>query len=166
MGVAFRADRGKWGYRISRRGRLFRSCCWDQKEQAQAALDDLRSRLVRWAARADKDSIVATLGPPQHELKIADFRAASVYAVIRDGELIYVGSSQNGLRRPADSSHHMAPHFRHTDQVLAWQFNSIARARTVESELIVKYKPRFNIAGVPGKDPKRPQRPKELLTQG
>jgi hypothetical protein len=137
------------GYRIMRSGRMFKRTGWDTKEQAEAALKDFLSRLVNWSS-ADQDSISDLLGPPPYQFKIADFRCACVYAIIREGELVYVGSSQNGIARPGNG-HHLARWFVSNDRVLVWQFDSIAHARKVESDLILKYKPRFNTAGIPGK---------------
>jgi len=73
----------------------------------------------------------------------------AVYVFHIGDEIVYVGSSINGIRRPFDSSHRMAPLFELKTIELSITFvDTVEAARKLELELIKKYQPLANISGV------------------
>jgi hypothetical protein len=45
-GIEFRADRGRWGYRIRLQGRSYKRYLWATKEEAKDALSKLKAELA------------------------------------------------------------------------------------------------------------------------
>lgn len=150
MGVDCRPDRGKWGFRICRRGKHFRRYRWTTKEEAQAAFDEFKRVL-----KAPGDDFLAPLlqliGPADLKGRFADFISPCVYAVTRWSEILYIGMSANGLLRPLAHQHHLSNAFMPTDLVLVWRCGSIRKATVLEKDLIGRFKPKYNVVGIPGK---------------
>jgi hypothetical protein len=45
-GVEYRADRDRWGYRLSHQGRTYKRYAWATREEAKAALIEFKSELA------------------------------------------------------------------------------------------------------------------------
>jgi hypothetical protein len=78
----------------------------------------------------------------QHDLffTMRRLRFPCVYAFVRDGEIIYVGSSVNGLARALERGHPMATPqtFSITDSLFFWITHSVGEAREMELAMIRK----------------------------
>ena len=150
--IHFRTDRQKWGYRFVRRGIKYQRYQWNTAEEASIAFEAFRKGFHQIGGKPESDTLIGTLGGPQFALKMSDLSAhACVYAIVREGRILYIGSSVNGILRSGDHSHHIRPMLSATDTVLIWQYGSLVRARKIEAEMILKFKPQFNYSGIPGK---------------
>ena len=150
MSVSYRSDRKKWQWRFFRWGKIY-SGLSTSKEQAIDAEQEAKQQVAQ-NERKDLSHIYKTVGVPTFQGRMSDFVYPCVYMVIRWKEVIYIGQSSLGILRPLDTRrHHASPEFRDTDSVLVWRCCSVESALKLESELIREFRPRLNIAGVPGR---------------
>jgi excinuclease UvrABC nuclease subunit len=63
---------------------------------------------------------------------------------MKDGKPLYIGSSANGLYRPADPLHHRRDVFEMSDEIVVKWCVKAWQAINLEAKLIRKYRPPFN----------------------
>src|SRR5262245_30205731 len=105
MSVYFRRDRGKWGYRFMRAGKVYKRYSWETEAEAlaaeKAALLVAENNMKCVTAAPD---LAEMLGMPTLTLKVSDARFPCAYAVLSAlGGVLYVGMSSNGIMRPLDN---------------------------------------------------------------
>jgi hypothetical protein len=76
---------------------------------------------------------------------LAAMRRPVVYAIVHDGEILYVGASSVGLVRILDPRHHrLSKPIFPGSTVKMWFYESVAEAELNEKTLIGLLKPRMN----------------------
>lgn len=79
------------------------------------------------------------------ELPVKDVKSmAGVYAILRNGEWLYVGKSGNIFRRIAGEHEILDYEARPTDQIKVWRCRDRKEATRFENQLIREKKPQFN----------------------
>jgi hypothetical protein len=73
-----------------------------------------------------------------------------VYRFMRDGEVIYVGSSKNGIVRVLCKNHHAKEARKLADEIEIEWFRTESAARIEERRQISNFKPRYNVFGNDG----------------
>lgn len=73
-------------------------------------------------------------------------RSPIVYAWARNGKLLYIGKSINGLVRPIDPHHHRLEGIAAGDELLIWACATAKACERMEIDLIRRFKPMMNNA--------------------
>lgn len=99
---------------------------------------------------------------PDIEMALSVFRGPIVYAMMREGEWLYVGVSAYGMERPADVRHASTAELTSDPAVIikVWTFPDEMSARRHERMLIRQHKPYLNVKGVVSVK-RKPQRPRD-----
>ena len=87
------------------------------------------------------------IGSPQEMLtgdEVLQMRRPTVYAWIRNGEVLYIGRSIHGAARPLEHNHHRIKDILPTDFLYIWQFVEDADAIKLEISLIADLHPPLN----------------------
>lgn len=87
---------------------------------------------------------------PDIEMPLSVFRGPIVYAMMREGEWLYVGVSAYGMERPADVRHASTSELTSDPAVIikVWTFPDELSARRHERRMIKQHKPYLNIKGI------------------
>jgi len=150
--ISFRKDRNRWGFRKEIKGQRYSRFLWQSKEEATTALAEfeaeVRAKIARVKNREDLSELMKLCGATFEVFQFEKMIRPCVYAILRQGEVIYVGMSKQGIARPFDIKHHVRRHFRLSDEVVIFWRGSVADAGRVERELINYFAPRLNIQGL------------------
>ena len=148
-----RADCGGMYYLVD--GDLTKSLKTKTEEYAKKLLDQYardRLGLVEISEpNAETKAMFKRFGPPNMRTNFRRLRFPCVYAVIRQGEVIYVGSSVNGVARILHSCHKMFAEAANDDELVFWTTGTEGEARELEMAIIRAVKPRLNIRAYKGR---------------
>ena len=91
---------------------------------------------------------IKRFGKPDYQSSMKKLRFPCVYAFIRHGLIVYVGSSINGFGRILASHHPMVTRAADTDEIVFWTCSSEVDARELEIQMIRMLRPQFNLSVV------------------
>jgi len=141
-----RSDRGNMFYIVD--GHYYRSTKTNKREIAEKLLEEYERNRFAIADSLDlgrkAKKLLKRFGRPDTITRMGRLRFPCVYAFIRDGEIVYVGSSINGFARVIASHHPMVLKSEDSDQIAFWMVDSEAEAREMELKIIRELKPKFN----------------------
>lgn len=146
--LKFRRDRNRW-YIVD--GKYYTSTKTNNEEHAKMLLDQYsRNRLGIAKVSSPTAQTMAMFkkyGAPDSVVTMRQIRFPCVYVFVRNGEIIYVGSSVNGFARVIASHHPMVTRVEDSDQIVFWAVDSENEAREMELKVIRELKPKFNCDG-------------------
>jgi len=140
---------GKW-YIVD--GRYIASTKTEDEEVARHILEryvkDRLGILDPLKLQSSAKEVFKKFGSADIVTAIRKLRFPCVYAFIRDGEIVYVGSSINGFARVMQSHHPMLESALEEDKIAFWVTGGEIEARELEHEIIKMVKPKFNGNGI------------------
>jgi len=120
-----------------------------ERGHAEILLEQYRRDRLGIPKRLDLDAkgkaATNRFGQPDYQSSMRKLRFPCVYAFIRDGTIVYVGSSINGFGRILASNHPMVANAHDTDEIVFWTCTSEVDAREMEVEMIRMLRPQFNL---------------------
>ena len=109
----------------------------DQHVRDRLGLVEIRKPTAKTKAMFER------FGPPNIRTSFRRMRFPCVYVIIRQGEVIYIGSSVNGMARILHSSHRMWSEATNDDEIAFWVTGTEGEARELEMAMIRATKPRL-----------------------